>query len=536
MMTSNKAILFSIILIIISITSISFQYFLDDPENVPAGDSIWELHWEFSFINNSPDSLVRIATPIDTRFTQVFEQNISVQNMKIQPSRQLKDGTREVLARGVQQGETSLTIDFAIHLSALGNPHFITNEDNLNSTRRQNYLASTETLPANDERIIQLIKTLGDKLENPEKLFNSIFDYSTRNIKFVDQADLVNVHDIISSQKANVLGKVRLLTTLARAAKIPARVVTGILLDESSDVNLHYWVEVNVAGKWLGYDPTEGYIQEMPQNYIPIRKDGEFIVMTQDSINLDYSILEVVERDLTASLMSQPQKNLLDIFDLNRLSLTTRLTLASLMLLPIGALFTVFVRQIVGPNVYGTFTPTFIAGAFNHVGWKTGSIIVVLVVIIGFLGRWFASHLGLNRVSRLTFVFILVAISMIFSVSLLVFYGIVPDGNVVLLPIVILTFMIDRIYTLADSDGSKVALIRLFWTFIVSVFVVSILQLNLFGLWLLEYPEAHFITAALVILISQYKGNPWMRNSKLQWMLEPKSKKKTKEKIEDPIM
>lgn len=528
-----KPVIFSLVLVILSTLSISLRYWLDDPENVPAGDSVWELHWEFTISENAPDAIVRLATPIDTRNLQVFEQNIALQGMRIRRSRISKDGTREIVARIVREEEATMMVTFAIHMSPLGIPHFVKKTDSLSAERRQIYTSADETLPVGDEVVVGLLQQLTNDIEEPTAIFNALFDYCTSKVKTDEQENLSDVITVINAQSGSVLGKARLLTTLARAANIPARIVMGLVLEEENDVQPHFWVEINVQDEWLAYDPNEGYVKEVPITFLPIRKNGEQFIQLPPPLELHQRYIEITKRDVGIDFFTQIEKSLSDILDLNRLSLSTRQTLAFLLLLPLGALFTVFFRKIIGPNVYGTFTPTFLALAILHVGWITGAIIVSIVTVIGIIGRSYTKALGLDRVSRLTMVFILVAIAMIFSVSVMVYYGLVPDGSIVLLPIVILTFMIDRIYTLADSDGVKVASIRLGWTIVVSAFVLTILQWDIFGLWLLSYPEAHLVTLALVILINRYKSKKWLQLAGLDWLLEPE-KPKTGKKPKKP--
>ncbi len=533
MSSIKKAILFSIVLIMLATISISIRTIFSDPKSVPAGDSLWELNWEFSFEDSIVHDDVRVATPIDTQHTQVIEQNIALQGMRIDRGRSNRNSTREIVASITNQKDHSIKLNFTLHVSPIGIPHFIIKTDHLNAERRQLYTSDKDTLPINNEEVLELLSDINNNFEEPELVFNDLFKYCTNKIITDDEQGMDEVVDIIDAKYASVLGKVRLLTTLARASKIPARVVVGLILDEESEVKPHYWMEINVDDEWLAYDPNEGYVNEVPINFLPVRKNGESIVVLPKTVQLKQMDLEISKRDPTINFFDQDAKSLHQILDLNRLSLSTRLTLAFLLLLPLGALVTVFIRQVIGPNVYGTFTPTFLALALTQVGWITGGIILCIVTILGVIGRSFTPILGLNRVSRLTMVFILVAISMIFSVSLLMYFGLAVDGSIVLLPIIILTSMIDKIYSLADSSGASIALLRLAWTFVVSSIVAFILQMELLGLWLLSYPEAHLITAAFVILISLYKGKKWMRIIGLNWMLEPQKTDSKSSKKED---
>ncbi|MDX1811038.1 MAG: hypothetical protein R3240_03765, partial [Gammaproteobacteria bacterium] len=86
---------------------------MSDPHKVPSGDSVWALHWEFVFADAEPGAVVRLATPIDSPTTRLFEQNISMQNMRIRRSRALKDGTRELVAQITGPAEeASLSIEY----------------------------------------------------------------------------------------------------------------------------------------------------------------------------------------------------------------------------------------------------------------------------------------------------------------------------------------------------------------------------------------------------------------------------------------
>ena len=523
-----KAMLFSLILIVLAFVSIGIRSVLETPQNVPQGDSIWELHWDFQFTKANQGAVVRLAVPLDNKFSQIFEQNIALQGMRIRKSRMSKSGTREIVAYVTRQQDVAIAIDYTLHLSPAGIPQYVANKKLLSTEQRQLYLSSTETLPASQESIIDRVHAISNGTEVPTSVIDALFSYCQQRIKTQLIGGKSNVLAIVSNGEANALGKARLLTTLARAARIPARIVMGVKLEETTKFVPHYWVEIYDNNQWWAYDPTEGYEKTVPYNYLAIQKNGESVISLTQGMKVTNESLEITQRDIKADSFKNAGTRLMDILDLDRLSISTRLTLAFLLLLPLGALLTVFLRQILGLEFYGTFTPTFFALAFSNVGWQTGGILLCLVMLVGLFGLSVTPWLGLNRLARLTMVFTVVAIALIFSVSLMVYYGLAPDGNIVLLPIVILTFTIDRIYRLIDSEGFKIAVIRLIWTLIVAAMIAAILQMDLLGLWLLKYPEAHLVTIALVILISQYKGAMWLRVLGLHWMLEPPKTKKSK--------
>ena len=55
-----------------------------------------------------------------------------------------------------------------------------------------------------------------------------------------------------------------------RAAKVPARPVTGFEIKKGDDVLPHTWVEVLSDDTWESYDPENGYRREMPDYFVPV--------------------------------------------------------------------------------------------------------------------------------------------------------------------------------------------------------------------------------------------------------------------------
>ena len=74
---------------------------------------------------------------------------------------------------------------------------------------------------------------------------------------------------------ASPLGRGRAMTALCRAAKIPARLVTGFEIKRANDFHPHFWVEALAEDAWESYDPEVGYRREMPHDFMPVRRDGD---------------------------------------------------------------------------------------------------------------------------------------------------------------------------------------------------------------------------------------------------------------------
>jgi hypothetical protein len=298
-------------------------------------------------------------------------------------------------------------------------------------------------------------------------------------------------------------------------------------LQAGSDQQPFYWAEVYDGQSWIPLDPAHGHLGVLPAFYIPLRKgDSELIKAHEANVSdIEWKIILLPPQK---SLFSAERGNLVDILDLNRLSPSSRETLAVLLLMPLGALATVILRQVTGVRTYGTFTPTLLALAMTHVDSRMAMIVLLLVTTIGIVIRSTMPNLELQRTPRLAIVFTLVALSMAVVVSGIKYFDPGVESSVVLLPTVILTMLVDRIYTVYDESGIRITLARLFWTIVSAVVSLLILVQTHWGVWLVSYPEAHAITMAVIILVGQYNGPRLKDLPGFGWLQEPPRNKRSR--------
>ena len=129
--------------------------------------------------------------------------------------------------------------------------------------------------------------------------------------------------------------------------------------------------------------------------------------------------------------------------------------------------------------------------------------------------------MGLRRTPLLGIVFTLVAISMTFVVSGFMHFDPTMDAIVVLLPVVILTMLVDRIYSIADQRGVRTAMIRLLWTAVAAFLSLLVLLQAEWSHWLVTYPELHALTLAAIILVGRCDCLKISQLTALIWLHEP---------------
>ena len=274
--------------------------------------------------------------------------------------------------------------------------------------------------------------------------------------------------------------------------------MTGFEIKEGAKVRPRTWVEVYAVNRWEPYDPENGFMREMDYNVVPVRRDAVDLIRVTNAtdLNASYSIEGIPPAAPTV----------LGILDLRRLPAKLQEPIKVVLILPIGALFTALVRTIIGIRTFGTFSPTLLALAFVYNDWKSGLCIFLVVIATGFVSRTLLDRLKLLLVPRLGIILTMVVMLMVLSISVMNYFKWVPDGQTVLLPMVILTNLVERFYVTSEEDSFFDALRLLVTTALLALVIYLLLSSPSLGNLLFYYPELHFFTVAALVLLGRYTG------------------------------
>jgi transglutaminase-like putative cysteine protease len=514
-------------LVIITILGAAVRKLTTSDDDTPTGDTVWLVNVRADFVATEAKAMILLSPPFDTRYSRNFGRNLLHPGQRIRKASGNLKQTRDIGIQAREPGDHYLDADFLLHISPV--PRWPTEKTTLTAQEREVYFQSTDKIQADDAYITSTLQVISRGHYDEAMLVKRIFDFVHTKISPVKRSRNPDAVSTIKTGRGTALARANAMTALSRAAKVPARLVTGFVLQKPYTYDPHHWVELYVNDAWRPYDPVYGYENELPSSYVAFKKNGDSIItVPTDSpvtaLNVQY---EVSQQDLSSSLLKPRAKNFSDVTDLTRLPLSTQTMLATLFLLPLGALFTTFCRNVIGIRTYGTFTPTLLALAATFTDWITATMIFSVVAVLGVGGRSLLPDSHLGRVPRLSVVFTLVAIAMALGVSILEYFRLNPAaGGVVLLPIVILTGLVDRFYTVADENGLRNALIRLAWTGVVGLGCLVILNQESLGYLLLAYPELHLGTVAAIILLGLYRGKKLMDFTHVTWLMETKPAKK----------
>jgi len=481
--------------------------------DLEAGDSDYRLTYTADFHARKPDGRaivpdVRLlaAFPETTRFCHVFEQEIDAPEMELVRTRVHTAANRkDVVLRTTKTGQLHCSISFRIQLDRKGDWRQNTSELSLTPKERTTYLADSKGMTATDTKAQEMVNRLRDNHPKPQELVDLIFRECIREIEPVGELGPDTGNDALHNQKGSPLGRARAFATLCRAAKIPARLVTGFEIKKGKNIRPRTWVEVYAADprkpaveRWLPYDPENGSLHALDYNIVPVRRDSIELIRATNSTDLvtSYSIEGIPPATRTA----------LGILDLRRLPGKLHEPVKVVLILPIGALFTALVRTIIGIRTFGMFSPTLLALAFVYNDWQSGLCIFFVVIITGFVSRTLLDRLKLLLVPRLGIILTMVVMLMVLGISVMNYFDWAPAGKTVLLPMVILTNLVERFYVTSEEDSLFQAMRLLISTMFVALAIYLLLSSPNLGNLLFYYPELHFFTVVALILMGRYTG------------------------------
>ena len=505
----NRAILF---LLALGIILMSVRQLSSDDPILPSGDSVWRVVFNSTINISKIGTEINIAPLWNTQHVRVFGQSLFHPGMR---EKRIKKNlnTRDIVLAANNIGVVHLEARFDLHLSQI--PLSLAKQV-LKEDDRQKWLIESEGIPVNTEALDQVIDQSIKEDSSTTERVQAIFDHVSEQVRISSNGS----HDgglALQAGQGSELGATRALVSLLRSAHLPSRIVSGIDLTVSNDQLPVYWAEAYYENQWHIFDNVKGYFDKLSPQMIPVRRGGAHIVQI-DGNKLETLKIQKTQTSAPDNLHIGTSKNIFEIFNLSRIAPAGREALALLILLPIGVLFTELLRQFVGIRTYGTFTPTLLAMAAVYVDIATAIVIFSIVIIFGVAGRSLMPS-QLSRVARLSIIFTMVATIMVFAVSTLIFFNPAIDTAIVLLPIVILTTLVDSFYSTADEKGLVIAMQRLAWTVCAAAVSLLVLIQSPWGHWLLNYPEFHLFTIAVIILLgtyhkkrlSDFKAFTWIR-------------------------
>jgi transglutaminase-like putative cysteine protease len=367
---------------------------------------------------------------------------------------------------------------------------------------------STPRIQSRDEQITRIAAAQApDGLPLVERV-RALFDYvaalETRPAPASQTA-------LAALRGGNASGKSRLLVALCRNRGIPARLMGGLILGGDEVQKMHRWVEAWVDGRWLPMCPTHGHFGQraFPENYLVLRvADGPAVAAHgaryQYTLTVQNTHGSVADGSTQAPSAARTFWRNLSLFSLRPVE---QHLVKFLLLLPLAALIVSFVRTIIGIPTFGTFSPALVGLMFVDLKSLTwGLPIFVLTVLVGWGIRRLLDRYNLLQVPRVSAMLTLIVLFLIVMIVAASRLGVTTTQYVSLFPLVILTHLVERFWTVEAEDGTAASFRTLLGTLVVAVGISLALAPEAVGTWMFRYPETLGVVLAVQILLGRYTG------------------------------
>ena len=191
---------------------------------------------------------------------------------------------------------------------------------------------------------------------------------------------------------------------------------------------------------------------------------------------------------------------------LYRLPIQTQAVYSVLLMIPIGALVMVVLRNFVGIDAFGTFMPVLIALAFRETKLFWGVILFTMLVALGLSIRFFLDRLRLLLVPRLSAVLIVVVMLMLVISLVSHRLGLETGLSVALFPMVIIAMTIERMSVVWEERGAADAMRAGLGSLVVAVVAYVFMGIAWLEHLIFTFPELLLVVLALVVLAGRYTG------------------------------
>jgi len=480
------------ILVVLGLSVTAYQIFvLGIPVTEDATDDLWNIDAKVEFVPNAKDpvKIQMFVPPLSRDYVSLNESFIS-NNYGVAVNR--VDGNRKVTwsARRAKGNQTLyyrlvLTKRYSAEKTKVKGPTF----------RDSIAVEGPEKLAA--EALLAPIRQHSADVET----------FISEAIKRVNNLNDDNVKLLLAGDPSSS-NKARIVELVLSIAHVPVEKVHTIRLVADQPQMPELWLRSFNGTDWLYFNPDTGE-QGLPTDRL-LWWTGDENLITVDggkkaTVTFSMNNSEMNAIRLAKLTDENTDANFLE-YSLYGLPLQTQQTFMIMVMIPIGVLVILVLRNLIGLQTLGTFTPVLIALAFRETQLGFGIILFTVITTLGLSLRSYLEHLKLQMLPRLsvvlTFVVVLIAAISLFSHKL----GLERGLSVALFPMVILTMTIERLSITWEERGAghamKVAIGTLFAASLAHL-IMSVPELVYF---VFTFPAILLILVGFMLAMGRYRG------------------------------
>jgi len=302
---------------------------------------------------------------------------------------------------------------------------------------------------------------------------------------------------------------VETMATVLAAARIPVRTLHGLQLsDQQRQADIQHWLEIHDGDTWHFFNPSNGR-EMLPEDFLIWWRGDDPLVRVEGGNNVDVNFAVksyyLDTMDIARKRAAKEDAVLVE-FSLFSLPIQTQAVYSVILMIPLGALIVVLMRNVIGIDTFGTFMPVLIALSFRETQLLRGILLFSLLVALGLSIRFLLERLRLLLVPRLSAVLIVVVLLMLVISILTHKLGIETGLSVALFPMVIIAMTIERMSVVWEERGPSDAMRGAMGSLIVALLSYMVMGMDWLEHMIFTFPELLLIVLAAVLLLGRYTG------------------------------
>lgn len=484
-----KVLIFVLVALGISITA--YQIFvLGIPVTEDETDDLWNIDAKVEFVASprEPVKLQMFVPPLNQEFVSLNESFIS-NNYGVSVNR--VDGNRRV-TWSARRASGKQTLYYRLVL-----------------TKRY----SGEQTKATGPIFRDSLPVEGAEKIAAEALLSPIRQHSADVETFISEAikRVNNVEDdnvkLLLGGDASTANKASVIELLLSIAHVPMERVHTIRLSVEQQTP-ELWLRSFNGERWLYFNPETGE-QGLPKDRL-VWWTGNDPLMNLEGGRNPQITFTLNNSEMNAIRLAKLTDENTDAdfleYSLYGLPLQTQQTYQIMIMIPIGVLVILILRNLGGLQTLGTFTPVLIALAFRETQLGFGIVLFTIITALGLSLRSYLEHLKLQMLPRLsvvlTFVVVLIAVISLFSHKL----GLERGLSVALFPMVILTMTIERLSITWEERGGGHAFKVAVGTIIAATLAYLLMSLEQLTYFIFTFPAVLLIMVGFMLAMGRYRG------------------------------
>ena len=374
---------------------------------------------------------------------------------------------------------------------------------------RERRLANTPDVPRQPVLQEPYATALSDLVSEVEAESADVESFAAEVLDRLDDRAGDETVGLFLADSKSAADRARLAKTVLAAARIPALLVHGIMLQQDVQrAPLQTMLAVWDGDHWLLFDPQTGRHGRPELFFTWWRGEEELLNVRGAGVgDLQISVKQQHANSLElAGRRTEMKDSVLGRISLLYLPVQTQSVYEVLLLVPFGILVIVILRNFVGLSSFGTFAPVLIALAFRETELLKGIVLFTLIVSLGLGFRFYLERLRLLLVPRLAAVVTIVVMLMTGISILSERVGMETGLSVSLFPMVIISMVIERMSIVWEERGAATSIREGAGSLLMAALAYSVISLDVLAYWVTVFPEINLLVLGFIVVLGRYTG------------------------------